>query len=93
MNKVLLSIKLFLCKISANPVFIIEVKNSQIRLVKGDVSITFLSDCEDIVRENKITFGLIYGVRNSDGKTMIRTSSEIASGSAQRIRNLWSFYS
>lgn len=93
MNNILLSIKLFLCKISSNPVFIIEVKNSKVRHVKGDKNIKFINDCVDIVRENNISNGLIYAVKNSDGKTIIRTSSEISSESAQRLRNLWSFYS
>ena len=93
MNNILLSIKLFLCILGSNPVFIIEVKNSLVRYVKGDKNFKFLKDCEDIVCENKISNGLIYATKNSDGKTRIRTTSEISVDAAQRFRNVWSFYS
>ena len=93
MINILLSIKLILCKISSNSLFILEIRNSQIRHVSGVKNTKFLNDCEDIVKENNLTFGLIYAVKDTNGKTRIKTSSEISKASAQRIRNLWSFYS
>jgi hypothetical protein len=52
-----------------------------------------MNECEDIVRENGLTKGFIYAVKNGDGKSRIKTSSEIPNAAAQRFRNLWSFYS
>lgn len=92
MLNILLSMKLFLCKVVSKPVFIIEIKNSKVKHIKGVKHVNYINDCEEIARENGLTRGLIYAIKNTNGRTSVRTSSEIPAGSAQRFRNVWSFY-
>jgi hypothetical protein len=92
MLNLLLSLKILFCKIFSSPVFIIEIKKGKVTQVKGAKVIKFVHECEDIAKENNLSNGLIYAVKNSGGKARIKTSSEIPSGVAQRLRNVWSFY-
>ena len=92
MLNILLTIKVLIRKIKTNTVFIFEIRQGRLKQVKGAKHLKFLNDCEDIVKENKLTNGIIYGERNN-GKIQIKTSSEIPKNASQRIRNLWSFYS
>lgn len=87
------SIKILLCKIREKPVFLLSVENGSVRQVNGESQFRFLKDCEDVVRENKVKKGLIYGVKNAEGKVSVKTSGEIPAAVAQRLRNVWSFYS
>ena len=93
MLNILLSLKLLFCKIGSKKTFIIEIKNSKVRHASGIEYKKFMQDCEDIVIENNLKNGLIYVVHNSSGASQLKTSSEIPPASAQRLRNLWSFYS
>lgn len=76
----------------ARPDFIIQIKKGKVTQVKGPKVLKFVHECEDIAKENNLSSGLIYAVKNAHGKATIKTSSEIPSGAAQRLRNVWSFY-
>ncbi len=80
-------------KLTSNVVFIIEVKNSRVKNVSGIEHIRFMEDCADVVKETDLKRGLIYAVKASDGRILIKTSGEVSPQAAQRLRNLWSFYS
>ena len=88
-----LALKTFFIKTTKNPLFIIRVKNSTAEHIHGDKHVKFLNDCKDIARDNQLTKGLIYAVKDSSGKKRIKTSGEIPQGAAQRLRNVWGFYS
>ncbi|MCH2224596.1 MAG: DUF3634 family protein [Crocinitomicaceae bacterium] len=88
-----LSIKLLLLKLSKSPTFIIEVRKAQVNHVSGAKQPQFINDCKDIIRDNQLRKGLIYGTKNENGKIVIKTSKEISAPIAQRLRNVWSFYS
>lgn len=93
MKTILRSFKIFICKISNRPTFIIEIKYSAIEHIYGDKNLKFIDDCRDIIRKNAVESGLIFAVKNSSGKTVIKTSSDVSSTVAQKLRNVWSFYS
>ena len=93
MLSILSGLKLFFKKLGSGSVFLLEVENAKVHHVKGEKYIKFVQDCEDIVKEHGITSGIIYAVKDADGKIRVKTSSEISRDSAQRIRNAWSFYS
>lgn len=88
----ILSLKIFFIKLAKRPVFIIQIKDSEVKHIHGNKHVKFLNDCKDIARDNKLTKGLIYAVKDSSGTTRIKISSEIPQGAAQRMRNVWGFY-
>lgn len=87
------SLKLFYYKTFVKTVFVIVVKKSKIEYVNGIKHKRFIHDCEDVIRENGVFNGIIYGVKNIDGITQLKTTDEISISVAQRLRNVWSFYS
>lgn len=93
MKNLLLSFKILLCKLISTPITIIEIRDSKVKLIYGQKNNSFIKDCEDVARENNLNYGLIYITKNSNGKLIIKTSSDITKDSAQRLRNIWSFYS
>ena len=71
----------------------IEIDNGRVKQVKGAPDKRFLTDCEDVARENRLKSGLIYVVKNTDGGTRVKASGPIPDFVTQRLRNIWSFYS
>ncbi len=86
-------IQLWFYRMFKNTEFIIEVKNSQIKYVSGMRDKRFINDCKDIVKANGLINGIIYGLKDVDGNVQLKTSSGVPAGVAQRLRNIWSFYS
>ncbi|MGY6647575.1 DUF3634 family protein [Wenyingzhuangia sp. IMCC45574] len=92
MTKKMLQIKAKLYSIMYSPIFIIGIYNSETMHLSGSKNNKFLSDCSDIAKDNNINNALIYVVKHSDGRKVIKTSGNISKGAGQRLRNVWSFY-
>ncbi|MDX2360141.1 MAG: DUF3634 family protein [Crocinitomicaceae bacterium] len=86
------TLKIALLKLNPKTDFIFQVKDEEVVRVKGEQHSKFLNDCKDVAKENGLKKGLIYGLKGANGKIKVQTSSGIPSSVAQRIRNVWSFY-
>ena len=79
-------------KLSPRTVFMFSIRSAKVHCVKGSPSLNFQRDCEDVVKEMCLTKGTISGVKNKDGKIQIKCSGSIPKAAAQRLRNIWGFY-
>lgn len=78
---------------SSKPEFVLEVNNSQIQHRNGIKNVKFIHDCEDILKNYPSINGLVYVTKSVEGIKLLKTSSEIPTEIAQRMRNTWNFYS
>ena len=58
--KVLLRIRIFICRIIYNPIFIIKIENGIVTKISGSVKVSFINDCIEIADRNKLNHGFIY---------------------------------
>jgi len=91
--KTIFRIRIFICRIFCNPLFIIKVENGIVTKVSGTVKNSFVYDCEDIFKHNDLKFAFVYAQNSSYGKPVLKSSSEISKSVLQQLRNTWSFNS
>ena len=92
MKNFILKCKIVFFKLTQNPILILQVKNGRISTIKGSPKVSFISDCSDIIRNNKLSHGLIYVTNGRYGKSVLKASSEISKSALQQLRNIWSLY-
>lgn len=93
MSSLLDTFALLKSKLNSKAVFILVIRNGEIRPEKGSPHLKFKRECEDVVKELGLTKGHIIGIQLEDGKIKIDCSKSIPATAAQRFRNVWSFYS
>lgn len=79
-------------RLSSRTVFMLSIQNATVQSVKGSPPLNFQRDCEDVVKDMHLTKGTISGVKNNEGKIRIECSKSIPLAAAQRLRNIWGFY-
>jgi Protein of unknown function (DUF3634) len=89
MQKIIINLKVLLCKMFESPSFIIKIENGSAIKVKGLVKSSFMSDCIDIIDRNELKSGLIYAVMGQYGKSVLKVSGEIPKDARQQFRNTW----
>ncbi|MEN8209822.1 MAG: DUF3634 family protein [Candidatus Fermentibacteria bacterium] len=68
------------------PLFTIRIKGGEAHLVNGKLTASFLGDCTEIARRNRLSSGWIWGY-SSTGGAQLKFSSEISRENRQRFRN------
>jgi len=68
------------------PLFTVRIKSGEACLANGKLTTSFLGDCTEIARKNRITSGWIWGCSSPEG-TKLEFSSEISKRDRQRFRN------
>ena len=91
--KIILRIRILICKTINNPVFIIKIENGIVSKVSGSVKNSFLNDCIDITERNNLKYAIVYAEKGSYGKPILKSSFEIPKDTLQQLRNTWSFNS
>lgn len=91
--KIILRIRILICRTINNPVFIIKIENGIVSKVSGSVKNSFLNDCIDITERNNLKFAFLYAENGSYGKPILKASFEIPKDTLQQLRNTWSFNS
>jgi hypothetical protein len=74
-----------------SPIFIIQIKENGLAIVKGKPNSVFVNDCKEIVSRMDINNGFIYATKNHYGNTIIKGSFNISKDVLQQIRNVWQF--
>ena len=91
--KLFLRIRILVCRIFKNPLFIIKVENGIVTKVSGFVKNSFINECIDIAERNNLKFAFVYAENSSFGKPVLKVSIEISKVILQQLRNTWSFNS
>jgi hypothetical protein len=73
------------------PVFTISIKNGITTLSQGKAPDKLVSEFSTIARNQNISRGIIYGVRD-DKRITLDFSSSISDGDRQRFRNVLNLY-
>lgn len=68
--------------------FILRIENGQVRLIRGEVSRSVLSEIGEVCKREEITAGTIRGVRK-DHRISLEFSGQIPPPNQQQFRNLW----
>jgi hypothetical protein len=76
MTDFLLKLKIIACRLFANPVFILQIKNGSINKIGGELKAGFVRDCLEIANANNIKSGIVYGVKGPYNKPMINASGK-----------------
>ena len=92
-HKIILRIRILICRTINNPVFIIKIENGIVSKVSGSVKNSFLNDCIDITERNNLKYAFVYAENDSYGKPILQASFEIPKDTLQQLRNTWSFNS
>ncbi len=90
MNRILLQIGLAYRRL-LNPEFLVQFHETEVKLVAGRVSNSFLKDCKDIALMNNITNGFLYAVKSEYGGSIVKCSRNIPADSLQQFRNALQF--
>lgn len=93
MKRQSLNIRIFICKVIFNPVFIIKVDHGIVSKVSGTVNSSFVYDCDDVFKRNDIKFAFVYAEKSSYGKPVLKCSGNIPNYALQQLRNIYSFHS
>ena len=89
-QRLIFRLRIFICRIISNPVFIIKVEEGIVSKVSGTVSNRFMADCIDIFFMNNVQFGYVFTTKSDYGKPIICASREITKEALQQLRNSWS---
>jgi hypothetical protein len=71
---------------SSRPDFIITIKNGIVAVSSGKVSEKLVSEFSSIAKNENISSGTIYGVKDNN-RIVLEFSSSISDGDRQRFRN------
>lgn len=91
MQKLLFSIRLFLCRYGVNPLFLVIINNNQVIKISGQVKPSFLSACAEIAQRNQITQGFVFATNGPYNRTIVKASMNIPKDVLQQFRNAYSF--
>ncbi len=72
-----------------SPVFIIQIKEKELVIVKGKLNSSFINDCKEIISIANVDNGVIFGKLNYLGDKTIKGSLNISKDVLQQIRNVW----
>jgi len=82
---------MLVCRIFLNPEFLVQLNGTEVKLIAGKVSNSFLKDCREIARMNHLTTGFLYAVKNGYGVLVVKSSKHIPADSLQQFRNALQF--
>ena len=72
-------------------VFVLEIRDAQVKVIRGKVPRGFIEDCEHLVSEATLRKGTFKGVRIS-GRISLRFSYNIPKQFHQQFRNAYRFH-
>lgn len=70
------------------PVFVVFLHDGHATAEKGNLSVSFLTECSDVAKKRGIQAGRLYGVSKRDGVSL-EFSPEIPEDHHQVFRNVW----
>jgi len=73
------------------PIFTITIKKGISTLLQGKASEKIISEFSSITKNQNISKGIIYGIKDSN-RIILEFSSSISDGDRQRFRNILNFY-
>lgn len=85
----LIDLQSAVCRVFSNPVFIIQFEKSRIKRTFGTIRNGYKAASTEILNRNNIDKGLIYAVRDQNGRNIIKTSGNIPKEVTQQLRNAW----
>jgi hypothetical protein len=91
MKNILLTLRMYACKLSENPYFIIRVSGGKATVFTGKPKAGFINDCQEIVDRNNLNHGFIYAVK-AQQQNILKGSFELDKNVLQQARKVWSFY-
>lgn len=68
--------------------FVIEIKYSIVKLLKGSVPGKFVSECKEVAKIRKTIKGKVFGIRENGG-IKLEFSKSISEAEKQIFRNVW----
>ncbi len=78
--------------LSRQPDFTLRLESGQAKLWQGKAPSGFVSDCNDLARNESLEVGLIFGIRRDRGY-VLEFSAEVPERYHQTFRNLWQIHS
>jgi Protein of unknown function (DUF3634) len=90
-HKIILNIRILICKIFKSPLFIVKIDNGNITKHSGIVKNSFMADCIEIAKRNNINYAFIFAEKGSYGNPIIHASYEIPKDVLQQLRNTYTF--
>jgi hypothetical protein len=91
MQKLLFSIRIFLCRFGINPLFLISIDNGTVTKICGQVNPSFLVDCLEIANRNEIHQGFVFASIGAFNKPIVKASANIPKDVLQQLRNAYGF--
>jgi len=90
MDKLIRTITLISCWIQ-NPLFILQISEGKLSMVKGPVKSGFMVGCNEIIERNSVKSGFIYAVKGRYGKSILKATKDISNETLQQLRNTWNY--